>query len=186
MRRFGYVRPSRGFPASRQVKALTDAGVHDADTYIEGRDGETLEELLRCLEPGDTIELPSADRLTNRSSLIAPLLDDIHERGAVVVDVSTGLRSQPDGYRFMGDAIEGLRRDRPRLTSAKAREMRAKGGRPATPLLVPQSEARRLFKDKTLPLDEVERLTGWDRSKLYKAFPGGRGVKAGRPRKARR
>lgn len=184
MRRFGYVRPSRGFPVAKQLKLLADAGVSETDIYVEGRDGESMDELLRGIEPGDTIELPSADRLASRSADIASLLDEIHARGAIAVDVLTGLRSQPDGYKLMGDAIEGLRRDRPKLTSEKAREMREKGGRRAAPLLVPKSEARRLFKvEKHLPIEEVERLTGWSERKLYRAFPGGRGLKAGRPRK---
>ncbi len=181
--RLGYVRPSPWFTAKRQIEALLAFDVDPDRICVEGRDGESLAEVIRVLEPGDELCLATADRLTNRRTLIAPTLDDIHEKGAVAVDVNSGQRSP--GYHFMADAIAGLARDRRKLTSAEARKIGAAGGRPAATPLVPLAQARAIWKDTSIDGGDALVQIGLSKDTAYRMF-GPRGMKAGRPKKAKR
>lgn len=178
--KLGYVRPSPWYTAARQIEALRAYAVEVERIYVEGRDGESLAEAIRVLEPGDELCLATADRLTNRRTLIAPTLDDIHEKGAVAVDVRSGQRST--GYHFMADAIAGLARDRRKLTRAEARKMGAAGGRPAAKPLVPIAQARAIWKDITIDGGDALVQIGLSKDTAYRMF-GPRGMKAGRPKK---
>lgn len=181
--RIGYVRPSPWYTAKKQIAALVGEGRVEPDRiYVEGREGESLEEAIHAIERGDELCVASACRLTNRRQMIAPTLDDIHEKGAVVIDVSTGHRSP--GYHFMADAIAGLARDRGTLTTERARELRKLGGRAKAKPLVPIAEARRIWKDLSIPLAEALERIGVSKDWAYRNLRA-RGSKAGRPRKKR-
>lgn len=181
--RLGYVRPSPWYTSKRQLAMLAEAGVDPERVYVEGRDGESLTEALRALQEGDDLCVSTADRLVNRRALIAATLDDVHARGAVVVDVTTGEPST--GYRFALDAIAGLARDRGTFDSASARAAREKGGgRPRHKPHVSLAEARRIWRDLSISTaDALERI-GCNASWAYRHLRA-RGVKAGRPRNKR-
>lgn len=178
--RLGYVRPSPWYTSKRQLGELTAAGVDPERVYVEGRDGESLTEALRVLQSGDDLCVSTADRLVNDRRLIAVTLDDVHARGAVIVDVSSGERST--GYRFALDAIAGLARDRGTFDSKSARAARAKGGgRPKHRPYVSLADARRIWRDLTVSTPDALMRIGCTSSWAYRNL-GSRGVKAGRPR----
>lgn len=181
--RLGYVRPSPWYTARKQIAALTGAGVAEDRIYVEGREGETLDEAIRALEPGDELCLSSADRLVNRRQIIGPTLDRIHAAGAVTVAVDSGERST--GYQFALDAIAGLARDRTRLTPAQASAMGKMGGRPAAKPLLPIAACRALWKDLSVTNADALAQMGVTSAWAYRQL-GPRGAKAGRPRKSKR
>jgi hypothetical protein len=127
-------------PADRQRRALTAAGAHVL--YEIGRDGcESWRNAVASLRRGDVlyveaIALLPDERVKGKIQPAVDLieaLDEIRDKGAVVIETSTGRRSdsKADLMAMRADAIKALGAGGRSLPSKKARENGSKGGRRA-------------------------------------------------------
>lgn len=178
----GYVRPTKWKPEKAQVEALTLYGVAESRIYIDGRNGECLEEAVKALRRGDELCVATACRLVNDRRLLRPTLDRIHEIGAIAVDCTSKRKS--DSYEFPLDAMAGLANDRYHFSQADARRIGKKGGRPPWTPHMAKEDALTIWHDYSITRDEALKKLGVDSSKAYR-WLGPRNAPAGRPRRDR-
>lgn len=154
--------------------------------YVEGAD-ETVEDAIRSLRDGDEFCVTTLDRAARRRSELPGLVERIHAKGAVVVELLTGRRSDlpADAARMVAEAFEMLLRDHKSQTRKAGRRTGRKGGRPPKDKMQKeQAEAIWFDVRVTKMQDAIERMTGWNYRSAYREF-GPRRVHAGRPRKSK-
>lgn len=130
-------------------------------------------EMINSLAAGDTVYVASASRLGTGVVDIEETLRAINEKGAVVIDAATkeAVRWHPDAsaaIAFVFRGYNGLRNELAAHMRAKRPEDK-KGGAPS----VPQErleEARKLFLNLDLHINDVIRRTGLSQRTLYRHF----------------
>jgi DNA invertase Pin-like site-specific DNA recombinase len=182
----GYVRPSGRVGRAKQIAEM---GRHLIEViYVEGED-ETAEDAIRSLREGDELCVTTLDRLAAKRSEIMPRIEGVHSRGAAVVELLTGRRSDdPKALPHMiVEAFEMLLRDHRHQQRKAGKKHGALGGRP-TDKRMPEAEARVIWRSAELPdpNDAIAKMWGWSIRDAYRKL-GPRGLRAGwikgRPRK---
>lgn len=131
----GYVRPLPRFAASGQEAALYAYGVEPVRTFVEGRNGETLEACIKALRPGNVLAVRHLHLLAPpklrtddkpRRELWAAVRE-IEARGASFAEVSSHRSSLNRDERdaMIADAIEAL--------THAGRSSRKRGSQPGRP-----------------------------------------------------
>jgi DNA invertase Pin-like site-specific DNA recombinase len=178
----GYARVSTNAQLlDRQIHALTEAGCIKvfADKQ-SGRDADRpdLVACLAYLRPGDTLVVPSLDRLARSLQDLISLVGELRRRGVGFRSLREALDTTTPGGRlvfhifaalaeFIRELIvEGTHEG---LAAAKARGVRL--GRP--PAMTPEQvrSARDLLAQPDHTISSVARLLGVSRSTIYKYIP---------------
>ena len=179
MRR-GYVRHSGRVSKQKQIAALSRHLVEVI--YVEGED-ETADDAIRSLREGDELCVTTLDRLARKRTELRTVIEAVHQRGAVIVELLTGRRSDnlADMPAMIAEAFEMLLRDHKNQQRRLGRKTGRKGGRPPKDKMQ-KEQAEAIWFDSRIKLmrDAVARMTGWNYRSAYKEF-GPRGVHAGRP-----
>lgn len=180
----GYVRPSGRVGRAKQIAEM---GRHLIEVvYVEG-DDETADDAIRSLREGDELCVTTLDRLAAKRSEIMPRVEAVHSRGAVVVELETGKRSDdPKALPHMvARAFEMLLRDNRYQTRKYGKKTGAKGGRPKEDRM-PEAKARIIWRSAEFetPADAVMRMPGWSVRTAFRLL-GGRGLRVGRPSKTK-
>jgi DNA invertase Pin-like site-specific DNA recombinase len=178
----GYGRVSTsGQLLDRQIRALTDAGCIKVFTdRLSGRtaDRPELAACLAYLRPGDTLVVPSLDRLSRSLQDLIGLVAELRRRGVGFRSLHEALDTTTPGGRLIFHVfaalaefireliVEGTREG---LDAARARGQRL--GRP--PALTPEQirHARHLLANPENTVASIARLLGVSRSTLYKHIP---------------
>jgi DNA invertase Pin-like site-specific DNA recombinase len=186
--RIGYARVSTsGQLLDRQLRALTEAGC--LRTFADTQSGKTADrpELTACLDylrPGDTLVVPSLDRLSRSLQDLIGIVAELRRRGVGFWSLHEALDTTTPGGRLVFHVfaalaefireliVEGTREG---LDAARARGQRL--GRP--PALTPEQvrHARDLLSRPGNSIASIARLLGVSRSTVYKHVPelaGGR------------
>ncbi len=197
-----FVRVSPGHPEGRQVAAVIEAGA--THVYIEGEARAEREvkgaRVLRVpdarrlwlisLRNGDVGMVATPGRLASRYQEIGATLDELHRRGACVIDAETGRRSDDLAHTagWITDAISEIRGERGRpFTSETGRAAAAKTRR-AGKAKMAKKDAAVIWADKIghrTVREALAAMQGWSMRDAYVAF-GKRhadGSHGGRPRK---
>jgi DNA invertase Pin-like site-specific DNA recombinase len=184
----GYARVSTtGQLLDRQQRALTDAGcVRVFSDKLSGRTAERPE-LAACLDylrAGDTLVVPSLDRLSRSLQDLITLVAELRRRGVGFRSLHEALDTTTPGGRLVFHVfaalaefireliVEGTREG---LDAARARGVRL--GRPPALTAEQIRHARQLLTEPTNTVTSIARLLGVSRSTLYTHIPeltGGR------------
>lgn len=175
----GYARVSGGQPLDSQVTALDEAGCAKvfADTDKDaGRPG--LQACLEYLRPGDTLVVPSLDRLSRSLHDLITTVAGLRRRGAGFRSLHEALDTTTPGGRlvfhvfaalaeFIREVIaEGTHEG---LGGARARGVRL--GRPPALDAGQIRQARDLLARPDNTVSSIARLLGVSRSTIYKYVP---------------
>jgi DNA invertase Pin-like site-specific DNA recombinase len=127
------------------------------------------------------------DRLAAKRSEIMPRVEAVHSRGAVVVELLTGRRSDDAKVlpHMVAEAFEMLLRDHRHQQRKQGRKTGKKGGRPKEDRMA-EAEARIIWRSAEFetPADAVMRMPGWSVRTAFRLL-GGRGLRVGRPIKGK-
>jgi DNA invertase Pin-like site-specific DNA recombinase len=191
----GYARVStREQLLDRQLHALTEAGC--LRVFAEKETGRTAErpELAACLDylrPGDTLVVPSLDRLSRSLQDLITMVADLRRRGVGFKSLHEALDTTTPGGRLVFHVfaalaefireliVEGTREG---LDAARARGVRL--GRP--PAMTPEQvrHAVQLLTNPENSVASIARLLGVSRSTMYAHIPelgGGRAALTAAP-----
>lgn len=178
----GYARVSTsGQLLDRQLRALADAGC--IKVFSDKLSGRTADrpELAACLDylrAGDTLVVPSLDRLSRSLQDLIGLVAELRRRGVGFRSLHEALDTTTPGGRLIFHVfaalaefireliVEGTREG---LDAARARGQRL--GRP--PALTPEEvrHARQLLTNPDNTVSSIARLLGVSRSTLYAHIP---------------
>lgn len=194
----GYARVSTaGQLLDRQLRALTEAGC--SRVFADQMSGRTADrpELTRCLDylrPGDTLVVPSLDRLSRSLQDLINLVADLRRAGVGFRSLHEALDTTTPGGRLVFHVfaalaefireliVEGTREG---LDAARARGARL--GRPPALTAEQVTHARESLTNPKTSVASIARLLGVSRSTIYAALPelaGGRGALRTQPRPA--
>lgn len=176
--KFGYVRATKWKPEKMQLEILNNHGVDARRIYVDGRDGESLDEVIKALRAGSELVVAMACRLVNDRRLLKAVIEKIHSKDAIVIDATTGHKS--DGFEFPLDAIAGIANDRYHFSYADAKRIGKTGGRPAITPPMSKEDALKIWYDDTLRSKDAAAKIGVTESYAYRWLKK-RGVVAGRP-----
>lgn len=157
-----------------------------APIYIEGEVG-TLLECIQSLRPGDELWVATSGRLANTRDRLREVFREVDARGAVIVDATTGLRSDGGATAVSDmvlDAAAEMVRDARAMTSAEARRIGALGGKIAKTPPMSREDAMKIWLDPRYGSSEAAAAIGISMPKAYRWLKA-RNVFAGRPRKDR-
>jgi DNA invertase Pin-like site-specific DNA recombinase len=192
----GYARVSTaGQLLDRQIRALTEAGC--SRVFADQMSGRTAErpELIRCLDylrPGDTLVVPSLDRLSRSLQDLIELVAQLRRAGVGFRSLHEALDTTTPGGRLVFHVfaalaefireliVEGTREG---LDAARARGARL--GRPPALTREQVAHARDLLTNPKTSIASIARLLGVSRSTIYAALPelaGARGALRSEPR----
>lgn len=179
----GYVRGSPRMKAKRQLEAMAHHGI--TTIYEEGGD-EVVWDFVRSIREGDEACVYSMDRLAPRRSMLKEIVSGIHERGGVIVELSTGMRSDDRDHLadMIFNAASALARDGTAQQSKIARRNGLRGGRPPKTDRLGLDKAKAIWFDPkhVTTEDVITHMPGWTLRTAYRAF-GPRRVLVGRRRK---
>ena len=185
----GYARVStREQLLDRQTRALTEAGC--ARIFADKLSGRTAErpELVACLDylrPGDTLVVPSLDRLSRSLQDLIALVTELRRRQVGFRSLHEALDTTTPGGRLVFHVfaalaefireliVEGTREG---LDAARARGQRL--GRPPALNAEQVRQARQLLTNAENSVASIARLLGVSRSTLYAHVPELRAGKA--------
>jgi hypothetical protein len=195
--RKGFVRAfKQRHPATRQRQALLNAGV--SIIYEIGEDGcMSWRAAVRSLRKGDELHIEALALLPDErkpgkvqpAADLIEALDEIRDKGAVVVETSTGRRSdnREELKAMRADAIKALGAGGRSLPSAKAKENGGKGGRR------PKQFSARDMERAELVWNAIKKYPRWQdvRSALPEGFTADRayklwGARGGLPKSTKR
>lgn len=152
--------------------------------YVEG-DDETADDAIRSLREGDELCVTTLDRLAAKRSEIMPRVEAVHSRGATVLELLTGRRSDDVKAlpHMVAEAFEMLLRDHRHQQRKLGRKVGKKGGRPKADRMA-EAEARIIWRSAEFetPDDAVLKMPGWTVRTAFRLL-GGRGLRVGRPKK---
>lgn len=178
----GWVRKSPRCSEQKQLKALESAGVDPI--YINGKH-ENVTDFISSLRAKDEACVYTLARLASQRDALEHAIDDIHKKECVIVEISTGLRSDSrDEFKtMMFGAMREITGDRRTLSPERALFYGEQGGRPPKEKM-PKAEAEAIWFDRRLNSDDaIAKMRGWGKRTAYDVF-GKRGAAAGRPIKA--
>lgn len=178
--KYGYICISKVGPSkAQQQSALTEAGadkfIVDDIQEVKGSKRLALAErtkLLDLLDKGDQVLVSSAARVGTSPGDILEFMQEVHARGAVILDLETGetITWHPDA----APAIEFVKRAELGQRSEIARKMnrrRAETGNMGAPRKLTDEgleEARELWKDPSLTVAEIAKRVGVVPRTLYR------------------
>lgn len=144
---------------------------------------DELKSKIKALRSGDALEVRRLSDLARTLVEVLAIIDDIHARGAYVVQTPTGKRSDRDAASMISADLRYLRKG---TTRRQAQATGRKGGRPKAIREMPPEKAEPIWRNivrwKT-NREAVTHMPGWSLIAAYKAFgPSGR-TKRGRPKK---
>lgn len=152
--RIGYIRPHRRATTRAQVEALEDYKIAERAIYIEGREGETVQEAIKALRKGGALVvmhlwLLAPDRKSTRDSPRREMVRRVREveaKGAHVIEASTGRSTSTDDRDcIILDNIDWLSG---KSKGVRSKENGALGGRPPKEFTEDQMEqARQVWFD---------------------------------------
>lgn len=179
----GYVRPLPRFTAAGQAATLAAHGVPADQLYVEGRNGETLDALIRSVRRGEGVAVtrlhilaPPKLRTADRPrQALWEAIRAIEVKGAHLIEVesgrSTAIKSERDG--MIADAIETL------THAGRAPRRRDGAGRPPKVFTPGQVQQARVawfdLRHRTNAAAIAASPPGWSMTRSYKTFgPSGR------------
>lgn len=182
----GWIRASGRFRRPEQIIALQKAGC--SAIY----DGADVMDAIRAMRGrrNPILAVTTLARLGTSRDAIRSAVDEVHKRGGVVLEVSTGRRSDDaqTAVQMAMDAADELTRERHAFTRQEARK--AAGKRWGRAERTPIATALRIWRDtETYPTAEVALdhpdMAGWTRPRAqallkrrYPMLPLGRKPKA--------
>jgi hypothetical protein len=181
----GYVRHWPSIPAGVQEAKLMTAGLLARQLYREGRGAESLQTLAKATRKGQIIGVFGGLRIFGGSHReISDATAEIKKRGGIIVDASTGQRSDIDGIEMLSRALAMLKGEK--VLGDRAAEIGSLGGlaaaRAARKLRMSEAQARAIWRDKSLTRNEaISRMPGWTLSTAkhhFKASGRKKGPKA--------
>lgn len=187
--RIGYARVSTdGQNLERQLDALTAAGCRRI--FAEKQSGRDVDrpELTTCLEfmhPGDTLVVPSLDRLSRSLQDLITTVGDLRRRGVGFTSLHENLDTTTPGGRLVFHVFAALAEFIRELIVAGTREglaaARARGrvgGRPTvvTPEII--RAARDMLPNPEASVTAIARLLGVSPGTLYNHIPDLRELRA--------
>ena len=178
----GYVRPSGRVGRAKQVAEM---GRHLIEVvYVEGNE-ETADDAIRSLREGDELCVTTLDRLAAKRSEIMSRVEAVHSRGAVVVELLSGRRSNDAKAlpHMVAEAFEMLLRDNRYQTRKYGKKTGKKGGRPKVDRM-PKDQALVIWRSAVYekPEDAIVHMPGWSVRTAFRLLKG-RGLRVGRPKK---
>jgi DNA invertase Pin-like site-specific DNA recombinase len=188
--RIGYARVSTGGQKlERQLDALTRAGCRRV--FAEKKSGKNADrpELVAALEfmrPGDTLVVPSLDRLSRSLQDLITTVADLRSRGVGFTSLHENLDTTTPGGRLvfhvfaaLAEFIRELIVAGTREGLAAARERGRVGGRPSvvTPDLI--RAARDLLPNPEHSITSIAKLLGVSPGTLYNHIPDLRELRVG-------
>lgn len=180
MRR-GYVRHSGRVSGKKQIAAMVQHLV--SPYYVEGED-ETAMDAVRSLREGDELCVTTLDRLTSSRTELRTMIEEVHRRGAVVVELWTGRRTDnlADLTGMVAEAFEALLRDHRHQQRRSGRKAGKKGGRPVSTDRMPEAEALVIWRNLELEdWQALQLMKGWTLRTAYRRLKA-RGFPAGWPK----
>ena len=107
---------------------------------------------------------------------IAEIVDRIHDRGAVVLELKSGRRTDERGVSLMADAIREFANERRKGLDGKA-GAKARWG---TPKRMSDKQAKQVWDNTALTVTQaISKMSGWTVATAYRRL-GKRGVPPGR------
>jgi DNA invertase Pin-like site-specific DNA recombinase len=169
----------------RQIAAMVQHLVEPY--YVEGED-ETATDAVRSLREGDELCVTTLDRLAGKRTLLREMIEEVHKRGAVIVELSTGRRSDDVSALpgMIAEAFEMLLRDHRHQQRRLGRKTGRKGGRKPKDDRMDEKEARAIWRDRTMQdWQALLKMPGWSKRSAYRLL-GPRGFAAGWPKGRKR
>jgi len=194
--RIGYARVSTGGQKlDRQIDALTLAGCRRV--FADKRSGKDTDrpELMAALafmQPGDTLVVPSLDRLSRSLQDLIRVVGDLRRRGVGFTSLHEALDTTTPGGRLvfhvfaaLAEFIRELIISGTREGLAAARERGRTGGRPSVVTAELIRAARDMLPNPENSITSIARLLGVSPGTLYNHIPDLRELRAGtRPARA--
>ncbi|WP_051790757.1 recombinase family protein [Streptomyces sp. NRRL S-1022] len=184
--RVGYARVStKGQLLDRQIAALEAA--HCARVFADKKSGKNAEreELWKCLDylrPGDTLVVPSLDRLGRSIQDLIAIVSGLRKRGIGFQSLHESLDTTTPGGRLVFHVFAALAEfirelivqgTHEGLAAARARGERI--GRPPAMTEEQVRHARALLTDPENSITSIAKLLGVSRTTIYKYVPELRG-----------
>lgn len=178
----GYARVStKGQILDRQIHALQGAGCQKV--FADRKSGKNVEreELWRCLDylrPGDTLVVPSLDRLGRSLQDLIAIVTRLRKRGIGFRSLHEALDTTTPGGRLVFHVFAALAEfirelivdgTNEGLAAARARGQRL--GRPPAMNAEQIRQARAMLSRPDESVSSIARLIGVSRSTLYKHLP---------------
>lgn len=178
----GYGRVStKGQNLDRQIRALHDAGCQKVFTDKKSGKNIEREELGRCLDylrPGDTLVVPSLDRLGRSLQDLIQIVTGLRRRGIGFRSLHEALDTTTPGGRLvfhvfaaLAEFIRELIVDGTNEGLAAARARGKRLGRPPAMNAEQIRQARVMLTRPEESVSSIARLLGVSRSTLYKYVP---------------
>jgi DNA invertase Pin-like site-specific DNA recombinase len=166
-----------------QVDELTAAGcwrvwTDHASGALDRR--PQLDEVLAQLRPGDTLVVWRLDRLGRSLRHLIDVVTDLDERGVGFRSLRENIDTTTAGGRLVFHLFGALAqfereiiRDRTvaGLTAARARGR--VGGRPSKLSLEQRRQARKMYDERELTVEQIGRVLGVSRTSIYRALAEG-------------
>ncbi|MFE7566191.1 recombinase family protein [Streptomyces sp. NPDC057539] len=178
----GYARVStKGQNLDRQIAALTECGC--AKIYADKKSGKNAEreELWKALEyarPGDTIVVPSLDRLGRSIQDLIAIVGGLRKRGIGFRSLHEALDTTTPGGRLVFHVFAALAEFIRELIVQGTHEglaaARARGERLGRPPAMSEEQirhARSMLADPEASITSIAKLLGVSRTTIYKYVP---------------
>lgn len=181
-----YVRSYAFSPVKSQETSLLAYGVTPRAIYVEGRGPESFEALLKAIREGQFVGVVGGYRVfgENRTQIMAAVRA-LRGKGAVIIDIETGERSDREGDEMLDRAIRRIHGEATFGSPARAAELGAQGGAAKSEAMrrarLPVKLAKRIWFDKSISTAEAVRRMGpgWSKPTAIREFGA-----SGRPRGA--
>lgn len=145
----GWVRRSARHPLSAQIEQLRAAGVQKI--YGEAKD-ETVMDAVKHTSgrAGSIIVVTTLARLGTSKAAIAAVVDEAHERGAVVLELGSGRRSNDArvAFQMAMEAADELANDHRAFTPREAKAAAARSWEGRRKPRTSRAKALRVWRDK--------------------------------------
>jgi DNA invertase Pin-like site-specific DNA recombinase len=150
--------------------------------YVQGED-EDVTDAIRSIRDGDELCVTTLDRLAPKRVQLRELIEEVHKRGGVIVELWTGRRS--DDVRalpgMIAEAFEALLRDHRHQQRRAGKKTGKRGGRPPKTDRMPEAEAKAIWRNRELEdWQALQLMTGWTLRTAYRRLKA-RGFPAGWP-----
>jgi hypothetical protein len=178
--RRGYIRPTRRKSEATQRAALQAAGCKVI--YVEGKD-ENWKNYAEALRRGNEVVVDGFDRLADKREKAIGKLHDIVEKGAKLVDARSGLVCDPAAVALWEEACKQWLGEARSPTHADAVRKGRLGGRPPAEGSMPDMEAKEIWDNLDIGIDDALALIGLKKRTAYRRL-GERGSPPGRPKTA--